>query len=396
MYFRKNKLLSKLQGLIIATTIHAASGCNAIAVEEQLWGLQYNRITTADKQLVHTLKVAPEKFSIELITAHNLNQELATVDSIAKNSDAIAAVNAGFFQVHTNHTTSPAGILKQQNMWHGISYRKRGAIAWQPLNNFVLLDRIQSKSSIRINQKYYPINLLNKPYQKNKSLLYSSTNAKEISIPNTEHRVNYIIQDNKIARIIQTGQIIKHKSDSQFYTRILLPNNSYLFSMVFKNNIIAKQQMKLIQLSDPAHINIQISPQFNRTRKDIQNWNTAPYIVGGTPLLIKNTKKIPNYQYEKLNKDFINNQYARTAIGILKDNNWLFVVVEQNKLLDRAGMTLAELADFMLQQGCYDAINLDGGSSSDFYLKGKTSSNFHHLTSRPVANAIVIKRIALP
>ena len=59
---------------------------------------------------------------------------------------------------------------------------------------------------------------------------------------------------------------------------------------------------------------------------------------------------------------FITKRHARTAIGILPNGHWLFVVVDKINSLD--GMTIKELTEFMYSMGCTYALNLDGGGSS--------------------------------
>jgi exopolysaccharide biosynthesis protein len=163
-----------------------------------------------------------------------------------------------------------------------------------------------------------------------------------------------------------------------------MPDNSYLYSVI--NN--GKQPK--VEIGDPAYIDIQLLPQFEKSTENLNTWHNAEYIIGGIPLLIKNNQKIINYMPEKISDVFMNERYARTAVGILPNKDWLFVVVEQNPLLDIEGMSLDELAEFMLTQSCTDALNLDGGGSSYLYLKNKTTLNINSFSARPVADAIVI------
>ena len=64
------------------------------------------------------------------------------------------------------------------------------------------------------------------------------------------------------------------------------------------------------------------------------------------------------------------------------------------------GITLKELANFMLEQGCISAINLDGGGSSSLYINGKYINNqvgdqdeaSGVAVVRPVSDAIIFKK----
>ncbi|MBP9842047.1 MAG: phosphodiester glycosidase family protein [Simkaniaceae bacterium] len=46
---------------------------------------------------------------------------------------------------------------------------------------------------------------------------------------------------------------------------------------------------------------------------------------------------------------FLSHRHARTAIGILPNGHWMFVVVDKTNLFD--GMTLYELSDLMIRLG---------------------------------------------
>ena len=63
------------------------------------------------------------------------------------------------------------------------------------------------------------------------------------------------------------------------------------------------------------------------------------------------------------------------------------------------GLTMLELANFMKEMGCYEAINLDGGGSSTMYVDGKyINESFGDKDEaegqklvRPISDAIVFK-----
>jgi hypothetical protein len=64
---------------------------------------------------------------------------------------------------------------------------------------------------------------------------------------------------------------------------------------------------------------------------------------------------------------------ARSAVGITRDGSILVVMVAQKPEAPiTSGMSLPALAAFMKAKGVEKAMNLDGGSSSCFYYKGKT------------------------
>ncbi len=64
----------------------------------------------------------------------------------------------------------------------------------------------------------------------------------------------------------------------------------------------------------------------------------------------------------------------RTAIGIIDENHYLFVVSD-GRTDESEGLTLAELAEFLQSLGAETAYNLDGGGSSTMYYEGEVINN---------------------
>ena len=82
-------------------------------------------------------------------------------------------------------------------------------------------------------------------------------------------------------------------------------------------------------------------------------------------------KKITDFASEKILQTFIESCYPRTAVGILPNGHWVWVVIDARNGSHGKGVTLHELADLMESLGCTDALNLCGGKSSTLYLQGK-------------------------
>ena len=87
---------------------------------------------------------------------------------------------------------------------------------------------------------------------------------------------------------------------------------------------------------------------------------------------------------------------ARSAVGITREGSILLVMVAQKPLTPKtSGMSLTTLADFMKTLGVEKAMNLDGGSSSSFYYKGKTIygkvNDQGNALKRPVLSVLLVK-----
>lgn len=83
----------------------------------------------------------------------------------------------------------------------------------------------------------------------------------------------------------------------------------------------------------------------------------------------------------------------RTAIGIIGENHYVFVVSD-GRTTESAGLSLLELATFMEKLGVKTAYNLDGGGSSAMVFNGrvvnKPTSNGRSITERKVSDIVYI------
>ncbi len=84
-----------------------------------------------------------------------------------------------------------------------------------------------------------------------------------------------------------------------------------------------------------------------------------------------------------------NQPNARTAVGITRDGSIILVMVAQKPSApNNSGISLPALADFMKTLGAKKAMNLDGGSSSSLYYKGKTFYGKVDLEGNPIKRPV--------
>ena len=96
-------------------------------------------------------------------------------------------------------------------------------------------------------------------------------------------------------------------------------------------------------------------------------WDKVTQAVGAGPCLVKNGEIYMTTLGEEFGSDVAGGRAPRTALGITKDGKALLVVVD-GRSRSSVGYTLLELARFMLEQGAVEAMNLDGGGSSQMII----------------------------
>ncbi len=336
-------------------------------------GIIYKNYRTNNTTRTHVLTVDPSKVKIIAARAQDSGYGLSTVSDLAQHYKALAAVNGGFFRFNQANSSVglPAGVLKLARRWYGIAYRPRGAIGWDPDNNIVLIDILQTQSKLLINNRTLPIHAMNKIATNNKAYLISDSFVDPITVGNN---IDIIFAEGRVDKILTSGNFS-------------IPIGSYAYNadakLLLKNNKIS--------VGDPVKLEISAVPQLNPS--NAKQWNKMPFIVGGGPLLISNSKSISDFKREGLRADFIQERHARTAVGILSNKHWVLVVVEQDMLQEGSGMTIAELQQFMQSLSCVQAVNLDGGGSSAMFadkaVLGSTV-NFNVSLGRPVADALLV------
>lgn len=94
------------------------------------------------------------------------------------------------------------------------------------------------------------------------------------------------------------------------------------------------------------------------------------------------------------------NRHPRSAIG-KKGGHKIILMTLDGRTDEARGMTLNELADFMLLLHCKDAVNLDGGGSTTMWISGKPfngvvnmpcdNKKFDHAGERAVSDILVIR-----
>jgi len=108
------------------------------------------------------------------------------------------------------------------------------------------------------------------------------------------------------------------------------------------------------------------------------------------PALIEDGK-ISVSTSDEVGKAMANN--PRTAIGIISDNHYVFVVSD-GRTSESEGLTLYELAEFMENLGCEVAYNLDGGGSSTMYFNGSVvnnpTTNGNKISERSVSDIVYV------
>ena len=118
--------------------------------------------------------------------------------------------------------------------------------------------------------------------------------------------------------------------------------------------------------------------------------NGAYNVLSFGPALVENNQ-ISVTTSDEVGKAMASN--PRTAIGIIDDNHYVFVVSD-GRTSESEGLSLYELAQFMQKLGCTTSYNLDGGGSSTMYFNGKVvnnpTTNGNKISERSISDIVYV------
>lgn len=116
--------------------------------------------------------------------------------------------------------------------------------------------------------------------------------------------------------------------------------------------------------------------------------------VGGGPVIVQNgVVKITNEEELKFAGRAINDKHPRTCLGYTSDG-YLIIMAIQGRFPGRAeGATLEQEAKLLIELGCTEALNLDGGGSSCLLINGReTIKPSDKDGQRPVPAVFIISK----
>jgi exopolysaccharide biosynthesis protein len=117
---------------------------------------------------------------------------------------------------------------------------------------------------------------------------------------------------------------------------------------------------------------------------EIKNLDIKEAVSFGPPLIVNGQPMIKN-------GDGGWGIAPRTAIGQKEDGTVIFLTID-GRALESVGATLRDVQDIMLKYGAYNAANLDGGSSTTMFYKGRVINNpSNPLGERTVPTVFLVK-----
>ncbi len=331
-------------------------------------GIRHTRLEKLSNRgplLINILEVDPKNPAVE-ITPALANAKMgakARVIEIAHQNDAIAGINASFFKQDVG---IPLGtLIIQEELISGPLYDRASLGISQ--NNDLTIQRIQLQGQITLEDgTIIPIHNLNQPRtQANEVVLYSSRWGKVApAVP----KGGYQIQ-------IRSGRV----TDLSRQKPLVIPEGGYVLSAPHTEEI-----SRLVYLYRYAPMEM--------TFYTVPDWSQMKHAVGGGPYLVRNGQVYVDSKAQRFTTSSLGTFEPRSAAGITKEGRLLLVTVDGRQKNVSVGMSLTELAHLMLSLGATDAMNLDGGSSTQMVVKGQLVNSPSIPQGAAISSALLVRR----
>ena len=338
--------------LIFALALVFAKAVPAQEYREVHPGVEYARVSRViDGKNVNfnLLRLDLKKVRLDVVHAMDSAIGTETTSSLAKRHNAVAAINAGFFRLDNSiFAGDNVGYLTIDGYVWSEPTMERGAIGIinRRKKTEVFLDRWRFAGYLRLKSGDRPDVLMGLNREINGDEVVAYTPAFGTLAPRT----------GDVRLVIRKGRVVGECLDT-----CEIPKNGF----VLVGNGARSNILKQLKTGDRV-----------QTVWDIVSKNNAypayriEDAVAGVPLLIRDGKVDITWKEEKASKDFVETRHPRTAVANLKDGKFLMLTADGRSEAS-AGIDLYDLADFLLELGAVDALNLDGGGSTTMVLDDK-------------------------
>lgn len=356
------------------------SACNPDAVQSELLdnGIAHTQIfrncspdgNTTGPWSINMLELDPARARVSVGRALDEALGVEPVSSIAVRKKAIAAVNAGYFRTQGLYRGEPDGLLKVEGKVISEPHPGRTTIGFISTDSGQKMIfghlRFYGFLEVKGTSNRLMLDGINRPRYDNDLVIYTPefhrttlTGPDGVEIVVKNDRVIDVIENNGSTVIPDNGYVISGSGDQK---KALL----YYFSR-------GKQ--------------VRVFTNLISDNGDQNDWEQAQMMISAGPSIVQDGKIDIRFNEEDIPASLSNNRYARTALALLKNGHFLLVTVDSSQ----AGMTLSELAQFLIEKEAVYAVNLDGGSSTSMYIQPEVSTIPLNISSeRAVGEAILL------
>ncbi|GFN22139.1 hypothetical protein TAMC210_04550 [Thermanaeromonas sp. C210] len=300
---------------------------------------------------------------------------------------AVAATNGDFYSTQAPHLPIGLQIMGGELLISpqgfpalGVTGKKEILLGTPHLEALVTFSRQVTLESQGVAKFVYshPIDHINRPRGKDMLILYTPAFAP--TTRTNDYGTEVILKDVDLP--IKAGSTYSGTVVAKIENKG--SNPIPLDGVVLSGHGKAREFLNMLNPGDRINFTIRFTdPQ----------WHEVTEAIGGREIILRDGQiALPENSRDPL----ITARHPRTAVGVTRDGRLEILVVDGRQPGYSDGMTLYELAEFMLDRGIVAALNLDGGGSSVLAARKVGEEELTVLNrpagggERPVTNGLVL------
>ncbi len=327
----------------------------------------------------YLLRLDPDEVRLDAALSNGAVMHAERVQDIAARHGAIAAVNAGFFNVRNGE---PAGVLKIAGELVSDNPTTRGIVAIRsrpgrkPELEFDQASlRMELRFKTRRTERRVPIDGLDTTRERGKLMAY--TPLYHADTDTAANGVEWVLSGRPLV-------VTEIRRDAG---RTPIPRDGAVLSF---GGLDLPEPLTALAVGTA----VTIAPVWKTVHGlSARRLDEADHIVNGAGLLRRHGLPISNWrEVETLNvASFVEARHPRTLIGADRRGFIWLVAVDGRQPTYSVGMTFTELVQLCARLGLRDALNLDGGGSTTMVVRGVVVNRPSDAAGpRPVSDAIVV------
>ncbi|EKU72253.1 phosphodiester glycosidase family protein [Selenomonas sp. F0473] len=300
----------------------------------------------------------PNRFSVRPALARGYIPGRQTVSGIARATNAAAAINASYFALNGELI----GVTKIDGLVVGTTYFDRSAFGVMPDGSFIF-GVASYNGTVKLDQTTLPVSGVNTERGENNLIVYNRAYGRTTGT--NPYGLEYVVRNGRVTEI--------NTNDSA------IPSDGYVVSV--HGSSMDGFASAGVRVGDPAVLAEHLGGAFDR----------AVQVLGAGPRLVADGSAHVTAGEEQFPGDIRYGRAPRSAVGVTKAGKILFAVVDGRQSHSH-GLTLTEFAQLLVQFGVQNAVNLDGGGSSELYAGGAVLNSPSDGSERAVGSALILQK----
>lgn len=294
------------------------------------------------------------KFRPETLLSNGVVPGRAPVSQIARSGGAAAAVNSTYFAPNGDII----GMLKIDDKMAGTTYFRRSAVGFYP-DGATYFDFITYGGKLTMGGVTRDVSGIDVERGADNLIVYNRHYG--ATTKTNEYGMEYTVKGDKVVSIRTNNSPI--------------PADGYVVSVHGR----LKDDYADVKVGDRAVL--------FETLGD--SWDGIPDIVGAGPTLVRGGEVRVTAAEEKFPADIARGRAPRTAFGVTEGGDYILAVAD-GRQSHSIGCTLQEMGALMKKFGAVDAINFDGGGSSELVVRNSVVNRPSDGKERSVSAALAL------